>query len=466
MDCSFLLLAPRSRLSVIPSTSPRSSQLLDAGPASVSDLEHAKTPKTLSVGSGSPVSEVSSLSLTPKSQMRLFFEEECSDVGTSVTPYSPSIPPALPVPSAWSPVFPTLPVSLRTVLSHYEYTTALTLLPTDPAKAAWLTNLPGLASGHSHLLNCVLSIASLHIGRLHDRHAPKRLEMNALAASHMNKALSTYRVELSNITRDNAAALFASATLTAVYLFRTTALDMEDIRSSIPPGTSMPSDDIVEKMFACALRPIWGLRGPLTVLMSGWTWVTTGSMHPITARMWWPEQIFPATPRAVEEDERLARLKDSWLGEPSQDMDQALEYLRESFALVSQLTLPNVYPPMTAIPYLVDDTNIGVLTDRGAIFVWVAKISREFMQRIEARDRDALVLLAYYAVLPGRVRNVWWLEGLGADVVTAIAMVLGRENWSLIEWPASVVGVYLESMFDMRYDRLEGQPEEMSMDVI
>jgi hypothetical protein len=282
----------------------------------------------------------------------------------------------------------------------------------------------------------------------------------------MNKALSTYRSALSNITRENAAALFASATLTAVYLFRTTALDMEELRSSIPLENTMPPEDIVEKMFACALRPIWGIRGPLIVLMSGWTWVTTGSMHTVAARKWWPEQIVPATPRAVEEDERLTALQDSWLEEHSQDMNQALDYLREAFALVSQLTLPDTYPPLTAIPYSVDDINIGVLTDRGAIFVWVAKISREFMQRIEAKNRDALVLLAHYAVLPGRVRNVWWLEGLGADIVTAIAMVLGRENWHLIEWPASVVGVCLDNMFGMRQDRLEGQPEEMSMEVI
>ncbi|KAL5120262.1 hypothetical protein ACEQ8H_001820 [Pleosporales sp. CAS-2024a] len=241
----------------------------------------------------------------------------------------------------------------------------------------------------------------------------------------------------------------------------------------MPPAgstTTPPTPDIVEKMFACALRPIWGLRGPLTVLMSGWTWVTTGSMHSVAARSWWPSHVVPATPRAEEEDGRLAALKDSWgLGPAASgggDMDQALEYLRESFALVSQLTLPNVYPPMTAISYSIDDTSTGILTDRGAIFVWTAKISRQFMQRIEAKDQDALVLLAHYAVLPGRVRNVWWLQGFGADIVSAIALVLGEDRWSLIEWPASVVGVYLKDMFDSRQDRLQGQPEEMGMEVI
>jgi hypothetical protein len=98
--------------------------------------------------------------------------------------------------------------------------------------------------------------------------------------------------------------------------------------------------------------------------------------------------------------------------------------------------------------------------------VWATQISRGFMRRIEAKDRDALVLLAHYAVLPGRVRNVWWLEGLGGDIVTAIAMVLGKEEWPRIAWPAGVVGVDLENLGEPRKDWLEGRPEEMGMDVI
>lgn len=290
--------------------------------------------------------------------------------------------------------------------------------------------------------------------------------MNALAASHMNKALTTYRADLANVTRDNAAALFASATLTSVYLFATTHLDMEDLRTSISPtDASDPPPELVSKMLACALRPIWGLRGPLTVLMSGWTWVVSGQMQDVAARKWWPSSLFPATPRAELEDARLRRLQDSWTSERA-ETKEALEYLRDAFKLVSQLTLDDMYPRMTAISYAVDGENVGTLSDRGAIFVWATQISREFMQRIESRDRDALVVLAHYAVLPGRVRDVWWLEGLGADIVMAVAMVLGREQWGLIEWPASEVGVNLENLFGERDDRLKGRIEEMGMEVI
>lgn len=382
-----------------------------------------------------------------------------------------SIYPHLRFNDVWKDIRDLLPLPLQDILYHYEYTTSLTLATDDPAKAAWQACVPELAHNHDFLVNCVLSVASLHMARLHEGQAEK-INMNAIAAARMNKAITRYRFELEKVTAENAAALFASATLTAVYLFRTSAIDIENLRQTIPPNTIIPPADIVDKMMAYALRPIWGLRGPLTVLMSGWNWVVGGKMHSVAARKWWPKKCVPATPRAQQEDDRLSSIEDLWLQSnrayepPCTHLSQALLFLREAYSLISQLTLPNAYPPMTAVPYSVDDTTVGLLTDRGAIFVWATRISREFIALIEQKDRDALVILAHYAVLPGRVRNVWWLEGLGADFVTAIAMALGRENWGLIEWPAHVVGVDLENAFGARKDSLEGTPGEMHMEVI
>ena len=393
----------------------------------------------------------------------------------SVTPplYLPglNIPPYLRLDDPWKDIRDGLPPALQDVLSHYEYTTSLTLASDDPAKAAWYLSVPEMAHNHDFLVNCVLSVASLHLGRLHGGRVEKR-RMNTLAAARMNKALTRYRPELENITQNNATALFASATLTAVYLFRTSAIDIEDLRASIPRNTMIPPPDIVDKMMACAMRTIWGLRGPLTVLMNGWNHIVNGKMSPVAARKWWPDNCTPATPRAFEEDERLKQIEKLWSGSDNTrnpnrtHLSQALLILREVFSLISHLTLPEMYPPMTAIPYSVDDTTIRILTDRGAIFVWATKISREFIRLIEQKDRNALVILAHYAILPGRVRSVWWLEGLGADFVTAIAMALGRDNWDLIAWPARVVGVDLQNAFGARKDKLEGTPDEMHMAVI
>ncbi|KAI4947564.1 hypothetical protein J4E91_006384 [Alternaria rosae] len=450
-----------------------------------------KTPETQNTLAYSPTNliafsnEVALATQTPR-QTEVFVDDIPLDFSTSLA-VSPSqgeyqagyfpeltIPPYLRLDDAWKNIRELLPPSLQEVLCHYEFTTSLTLANDDPAKAAWQTYVPEMAQNHDFLTNCVLSVASLHLGRLYDRKEDKR-RMNALAAARMNKALVRYRTELENITQENAAALFASSTFTAVYLFRTSAIDIENLIASIPPDTTIPPPDIAGKMLSCALRTIWGLRGPLTVLLSGWNWVVGSNLYPVTAREWWPRTTTPATPRALNEDARLAAIEKLWNQESEtglktqhrEYLSEALLYLRQSFNLISQLTLPERYPPMTAVPYSIDDTTISTLTDRGAIFVWAARIPREFLALVEAKNTHALVILAHYAVLPGRVRNVWWLEGLGADIVTAVAMVLGREKWGLIEWPARVVGLELErGAMGRRRDRLEGGTWEMCMDVI
>ncbi|KAL6706517.1 hypothetical protein ACN47E_005456 [Coniothyrium glycines] len=480
-NCSFLLLAPTSRLTTS-NTSPSPVRACSIAISPVSprsqtsdqDIISATSPDSLMVFSN----EVALAAQTPRFT-ELSSEQVLLDslAGPNVSPISSvdlmdlSIPPYLRLDDPWKDIRTQLPPRLQDVLSHYEYTTSLTLASDDPAKAAWYLSVPEIAHDHDFLINCVLSVASLHMGRLHDDRAAKT-SANALAAARMNKALVKYRIELENITQDNATALFASATLTAVYLFRTSAIDMENLRASIPPSTTDPPTDVVDKMISCAMRTIWGLRGPLTVLMSGWNHIVSGQMSSVAARTWWPDDLLPATPRAMDEDERLEKIGELWAetGLESNDnreyLSQALLILREVFSLISQLTLPELYSPMTAIPYSVDDKTVEVLTDRGAVFVWAARISREFMQLVESKNHGALVILAHYAILPGRVRNVWWLEGLGADFVTAVAMALGRERWHLIAWPASVVGVELQNAFEARKDRLEGTPDALHMAVI
>lgn len=298
--------------------------------------------------------------------------------------------------------------------------------------------------------------------------------MTNLAASQMNKAIQRFRHELGNINADNATALFASATLTAIYFFRTATQEMEDIRTKVLHGTVAPPVYVVDRMLAAILRTIWGLRGPWTVLIPGWDHIVSGKLSVITDRYWWPEYRHPKSKFALQEDRRLADIEDLWRSTPNATADadvdalsSALFYLRESYALVSLLVVPETnFPFLTSVDYTYEDGKIVQMKDRGAIFVWATRISREFIALLERKNKFALVILAHYAVLAGRVRNVWWLEGMGANFIIAVAMALGRENWHLIDYPVKVVGVDLENAFSARLDLLEGAPGEMAMEVV
>jgi len=383
-----------------------------------------------------------------------------------------NISPYLRCNDVWKDARETLSPDLQGLLYHYEYTTSLTLATDDPAKTAWQSCIPELASHHRFLIHHILAIASLHLGRLHGDGTERRTLTN-VAAAQMNKGLARYRPELENINADNAAALFASSTLTAVYFFRTSTVEIDKLRASVPVGTISPSPDVVDKMYNCVLRVIWGLRGPLVVLIPGWNHILGGKLQHIANRDWWPPDRLPATDRAREEDQCLASIANLWQhphNTSPANVDpllSALLFLRQAFGLISQLTLENSeYPSTTSISYSVDDVTVGNLKDRGAIFFWATCISRDFITLLEEKNREALVILAHYAILPGRVRNAWWMEGLGANMITAVAMALGRENWHLIEWPVQVVGVDLENAFSARTDKIEGQPGEVPMEII
>ncbi|KAF9693523.1 hypothetical protein EKO04_008548 [Ascochyta lentis] len=272
------------------------------------------------------------------------------------------------------------------------------------------------------------------------RNQPKQMRYwNAVAASRMNRALSGYRPGIERVTSQNAAALFASSGLTAVYLFRTSVMDFIESEAGTP-SCGARANEVAGRMMSSVIKTMWGLRGPLEVLMGGWSWLVNGEMLPVASRKWWPKMRKPASPLARDEDERLRRIENLWMRTDRQYdphsnyLGQALDLLRDTYALVSQL----LEMETSQGPH-----KTGVLVDRAAIFSWVTLIPREYIQLVEAQDRDALVILAHYAVLLTRTNTVWWLEGLGSNFVTAIAIALGPEHRRLIEWPVRVTGVNL-----------------------
>ncbi|KAF9740994.1 hypothetical protein PMIN06_008807 [Paraphaeosphaeria minitans] len=490
--CSFVLLAPSTRLTA--GSAPFASTISDISPSSVPSP--SPSPSTFTTTSALLIRPKKSLPNTHNDLGVLgstFGRDVSISLGKSFIPLPstpstppplmslpdliipttfPSIPPYLRFNDIWRPTRNTLPPALQGILYHYEYTTSLTLADEDPAKAAWQSVVPDLAAKHKFLVHNILAVASLHLARLHGR-GHERTAMINLAASQMNKAIQGFRPQLANINAENAAALFASSTLTAVYFFFTATQEMEDIRSCVLQGTIVSPPCVVDKMLAATLRTLWGLRGPWSVLMPGWDHVIKGRLSVIANRHWWPKDRRPKSDMALEEDSHLAEIEQLWKGlNQSTDADtlsSALFYLRETFALVSHLvTAENEYPLMTSVDYAYGDTGgrIVQMKDRGAIFVWATRISREFIKLLEQKNKYALIILAHYAVLAGRVRNVWWLEGMGANFIVTVAMALGRENWHLIDWPVQTVGVDLQNAFTARLDLLEGAAGEMAMEVV
>ncbi|KAF2018816.1 hypothetical protein BU24DRAFT_430904 [Aaosphaeria arxii CBS 175.79] len=435
-DCSFLLLAPSTRLTTSITSRPITTPISSTSPTSKQLAHISPSPSRSSTGSSPSTSD-------------------SQNDGLSMIP-APKLLPGIQLKDVFTEFRGQLANYHELLLGQYKETTCLTLATDDPGKSAWQVYVPQMANEHSFLIHGIFSVTSLHLSQLHES-APEREKLRNIAADQMNRAIAQFRLELENINKSNAPALFACSTLTAVYFFRTSVVDLEEVQAAIPPDIPDPPVSAIDKSIDSIIRTFWALRGALSVLAPGWEWVVDSKMSPVCHRTWWPEHRLPASARAVEEDRRLAQLEKLWtnLGRGNEmehdSLSAALGHLRNTYALVSMLTDPEMeYPTMNSpVPYSVDDTTVGMLRDRAAILVWATRLSKMFIQMVETKRPEALVVTAHYAVLLGRVRNVWWMDGLGAGMLRGIAMALGRENLHLIEWPAQVLGVDVESRFGL-----------------
>lgn len=226
------------------------------------------------------------------------------------------------------------------------------------------------------------------------------------------------------------------------------------MQSSIPARMTRGSGSrMVDRGIQSIIQIFGAIRGVMSILMPDRNWVASSSISPVGTRGWWPKKAIPADEKAMDEDRRLAALERLWM-QPGRKpeghlghLSSALATLRTTYALVSMLTeepgMEKKVPGLDDVEEVggFDYTTEGVLRDRGAIFRWVTNLTREFVELVERKNIDALVITAHYAVLIGRVRDVWWMDGLGAAMVRTIAMALGKESLGLIEWPATVLGV-------------------------
>ncbi|OCL13292.1 hypothetical protein AOQ84DRAFT_264750, partial [Glonium stellatum] len=408
ITCSFLMIVPSSRLSPSPTLLP----CLSAG---------VKAPFRVHVFQSSLIPPP-----PPKpSPLLLAFEECLEDAAESFKSRG------------------------QELLHHYTTATSKTLATDLPAQTVWQGAVLQLAYSHRYLIHGLLAVTSLHLARLRGDASERALI--ATSASQFNIALSLFRDVVTNITEENCEALYAFSTLVCVFIFITSQDECKAILTPSPNTKQFDRRTQTNEMIRIEATRLRTVRGALVILFPGWDWIVRGPLSPLCTRKWWPDTPTPVDAEAVVEDRQLAALKRLWL-QPGRSFDYAfpvlaaaLAELRSCFALVSQLTRNPAYVNRGSNG-VYDRCANGKLVDRGAVFTWPIQVQGEFIALLESQRPEALAILAHYAILPGRVRGVWWMEGWGVSLVTTAALVLGAERKSWIEWPARVVGLEWENV--------------------
>ncbi|KAJ4373214.1 hypothetical protein N0V83_003507 [Neocucurbitaria cava] len=328
------------------------------------------------------------------------------------------------------------------ILKHFATDTIPTMLSLEPAQAAWRKAVPILATNYKFLTHGILAVASLHLAQL-AMTQEERQTYEDIAANQMNVGLTQYRVEVQDVTTQNAEALFAFSTTITTFVLHSAGAECKAILKLMKENDWSIEDrmESISALSNAVFRVFRSVRGVLVIIVPCWHHIVKGIFRPVIARDWWPPGV-PTTPEEHDEDRKLQHLNTMW-SRPGRTYDyscdtlrHALKDLKEAFALVSRVM---------ALAQS-GDTVCASTFDWTVVFHWPVQLSLDFISLLEQRRMEAWVLIAHFAILLARATGVLWLDGLGTSLLATAALVIGEDNWNWIAWPAAAVNVDLASL--------------------
>ena len=305
-----------------------------------------------------------------------------------------------------APSSPDHPTSLNVadleLLHNYDTSTSYTLA-TIPALQTFLRlNVPRMAFSHPFLLHTILAISALHLA-----HFKKDVQAKHLTQAHFhyNIALPIATSLLEGINEKTCSALYIFSTMCATF---TLGLGPK-------PGDFLifGEQGIAEWLFL--------FRGMRTTLESHPGVLENSDLSPMFSIS--IRQLSQTTPP----NKHLQALRQLII-------ERAPEGKNVQVYLTALDELARSFPP-TSVP-----GQGSSQTSPQTIFVWLYRLSDDFVQRLQRRDATALVILAHFCVLLNNLGSFWWMNGWVEHLLSEIYRSLDAEYRVWISWPMEEIG--------------------------
>ncbi|KAI1426410.1 hypothetical protein F5Y12DRAFT_279825 [Xylaria sp. FL1777] len=292
------------------------------------------------------------------------------------------------------------------LLHNFTTATAKTLSISSPVlEKIWRTTVPELAfSSASYLADTLLAVSALHLRSKtpHDR------ELIRASHSYMASACSEYGASLSKgVTESNAEALFLTAALIA---FQSTA------------SRIFTRDDINERGgYSLPLTWFHSFQGVKAVVAATWQWLCMStivipiieSQPALNLDLSGHPTFFSDLMVGVEDEIAKFEKDPTILAETRSAYQHAIAVLDWAHK----------------IPYT------------GAPLVFLATVSRRFIELLEARRPRALAILASYFALLKCLDDVWWMKGVARREIMGIVSLFDPDDeewWPRLQWPLRI----------------------------
>ncbi|KAI1098899.1 hypothetical protein F4804DRAFT_323550 [Jackrogersella minutella] len=342
----------------------------------------------------------------------------CDSPSTSTLPPTPSIDIGTPLTLYRNPE--SLPLTTNSkssrmmelkLLHHYTTITCETLAISSPvSEKIWRNTVPSLAfTGADFLADALLAVSALHLRY----NTPQDQELVRASHAYMASTLSEYSASLSKgINESNAEALFLTAALIAFQSTASRIFSRDD------------SGDLKDRSDGYVLPLSWfhSFQGVKAVVASSWQWLRhSGVVVP----------IIESQP-ALNLD--LSGQNANFFGHLLNGVEDEVVGMDDDPA--SQQLTRQAYQHAVAV---LDWAH--KIPHTGAPLVFLATVSRRFVELLETRRPRALAILASYFGLLKCLDGVWWLKGVSRREVMGIISLFDPDDeewWPRLQWPLQI----------------------------
>ncbi|KAL8682351.1 MAG: hypothetical protein Q9186_001627 [Xanthomendoza sp. 1 TL-2023] len=290
----------------------------------------------------------------------------------------------------------------------HQFTTATCYTTSNRSEShdLWRKTVPKEGFHHDFLMRGILAIGALHLAHLRPDRAA---DYQNIAHSHQDKALSMFRTAMTNMDESNCHAFFGLSSLIVVYAFA----------SPRRPGSLAFTDDSQTSEGEAAWLPL--IRGVNSILQQVFGWVENGPLRGLLQ----PGIINTTDTRlpkpAAHQLKQLTGLCETATGgeEAVEACQEAVKALQKCYAKIF--------------------TRSSVECEVATAFTWPVEVPDKFIQLLNARAPEALVILAHYCVVLHHLDDYWWMGGWASHVMENIDNELNDSWREWIQWPSETI---------------------------
>ena len=279
---------------------------------------------------------------------------------------------------------------------HYTSATCL-ILSRSRNIDIWQVAIPRMALQHAFLMHGILALSALHLSRMQPLRTRK---LTFLASAHEQAALPSFRNHISQNpnfnNNDTCNAVFSFSGFVIPFI-----LASESASTSRIPGL----EDAAPHWFHA-------IRGLMVLLSGNWSTLSQGPYAPLLLAGT-SEPVSYANNPADSHLVEIQQLISSW--------DDAQGVVACQIALDE---LRRVLSPCK--------TTVGF---KAAFLIWPSLVPLDYIRLLHLKHPIALIILAHYCVLIKKIEMIWYLRGLGQNLLSSIHEALEPKWRPWLEWP-------------------------------